>query len=73
MAKPPTKECECGCGAEVRSRYLPGHDAKHKSALINRALEGDAAATRELRKRGWQTHLEKSRASRKRNAKEASK
>jgi hypothetical protein len=71
MAKPSAKTCECGCGGEVRSRYLPGHDAKHKSALINRALSGEGAATRELRKRGWQAHLEKSRASRKRKAKES--
>ncbi len=25
--------CECGCGAAVRRRYLPGHDAKHRSAM----------------------------------------
>jgi hypothetical protein len=25
--------CECGCGAVVRRRYLPGHDAKHRSAM----------------------------------------
>jgi hypothetical protein len=58
------KTCGCGCGAEVRSRYLPGHDAKHKSALVSRSLEGDRAATRELRKLGWEAHLEKARARR---------
>jgi hypothetical protein len=25
--------CECGCGAAVRRRYLPGHDARHRSAM----------------------------------------
>jgi len=28
-----TRKCECGCGAPVRRRYLPGHDAKHRSLL----------------------------------------
>ena len=30
-------QCLCGCGAPVRRRYLPGHDAKHRSQL-RRAL-----------------------------------
>ena len=66
MAK--ATKCECGCGAEVKSRFLPGHDAKLKSRLVNQALEGDGAAARELRKRNWSAHLEKARASRDRKA-----
>lgn len=26
--------CGCGCGQAVTRRYAPGHDAKHKSALL---------------------------------------
>ena len=42
--------CECGCGdypKSPRSRYLPGHDAKHLSKLI-----------KELRERSRQEHEE---------------
>lgn len=28
-------ECLCGCGAEVKKTYRPGHDAKHVSVLIS--------------------------------------
>jgi hypothetical protein len=34
--------CLCGCGAfpsKPRSRYLPGHDAKHHAALERAAAE----------------------------------
>lgn len=30
---PDPRVCECGCGAEVRRRFLPGHDADPKAAL----------------------------------------
>lgn len=30
----PTTFCECGCGEPVARRYKPGHDARHKSALV---------------------------------------
>jgi predicted nuclease with RNAse H fold len=30
--------CLCGCGAPVRRRYLPGHDAKHRSQLASATL-----------------------------------
>jgi hypothetical protein len=44
--------CECGCGAAVRRRFLPGHDSKLRSRLIRTARAGDAAR-RELRTLGW--------------------
>jgi hypothetical protein len=40
--------CHC-CGETTRGgRFLPGHDAKLKTALTAGAVAGDAAATREL-------------------------
>ena len=47
--------CGCGCGSEVRQRFLPGHDAKLRSALVKAASNGDATASANLRKLGWQT------------------
>ena len=44
--------CECGCGAPVRRRFLPGHDAILKSRLLRAARAGDVAS-RELRRLGW--------------------
>ena len=59
--------CECGCGAEVRSRFRPGHDAKLKSALIRSAIQGDDPdAERELERLGWTKFLDKARKSRSR-------
>lgn len=44
--------CYCGCGVIVRtmgkSRYLPGHDAKHVSVIANLIRRG-AASTAEAR------------------------
>lgn len=58
----PGSPCECGCGGTTGGgRYLPGHDAKHKSALIDRALKGDEAAEAELAQRNWTKFLEKKR------------
>lgn len=45
--------CQCGCGAEVKRRFLPGHDAKLKSRLLTEAREGSEAAAAELQRRGW--------------------
>lgn len=28
------RACGCGCGVQVARRYAPGHDARHKSALV---------------------------------------
>jgi hypothetical protein len=52
-----TRPCECGCGAEVRSRFLPGHDAKLKSRLLREARSSDPIlrlpAKLDLERRGW--------------------
>jgi hypothetical protein len=45
--------CHCGCGAAVRGFFLPGHDAKLKSALTRAARGGDVTAWAELVLRGW--------------------
>lgn len=65
MAKVP--ECGCGCGTELKQRkdgtyanYAPGgHDAKHKSALVKAARDGDKKALDTLKKKGWEKFLEK--------------
>jgi hypothetical protein len=44
--------CECGCGAPVRRRFLPGHDARLKSRLLKDLRAGESAA-RELARLGW--------------------
>lgn len=65
--------CGCGCGGTTGGgRYLPGHDAKHKSALIKAALAGEnsgdqaefmlgMSAYAELEERGWLRFLDKAR------------
>lgn len=45
--------CGCGCGASVRRRFLPGHDAKLKSRLLRSWRDGDIAAGEQLRDLGW--------------------
>ena len=45
--------CGCGCGASVRQRYLPGHDAKHKSRLLREARAGSDEAVANLTRLGW--------------------
>ena len=43
--KPERPPCLCGCGGTPKSpkgRYLPGHDAKHHSALKRAAKEAQA-------------------------------
>lgn len=49
------KACECGCGrkASEGSRFLPGHDMKLKSRLIQGAKCGNASAIKQLRDNGW--------------------
>jgi len=44
--------CECGCGAPVRRRFLPGHDAILKSRLLAASRAGDDARRR-LERLGW--------------------
>lgn len=54
--------CLCECGKETRGgSFLPGHDAKYKSALVKRALDDDAEAYTILEQRGWVKFLDKSR------------
>lgn len=62
-----THQCACGCGGtpgKPTSQFLVGHDAKHKSNLIQQVLtqqdEGGAAYA-ELERRNWLQFLEKSR------------
>lgn len=45
--------CGCGCGAMVKRRFRPGHDARLKSALLKKMKKGNAEATNELKKRKW--------------------
>lgn len=47
------KYCECGCGGTTKSRFVPGHDAKMKSRLLNAMRAGDETAMDELINRGW--------------------
>jgi predicted nuclease with RNAse H fold len=50
---PSEKLCQCGCGAAVSRRFLPGHDAKLKSRLKRECRDGDEDACRRLRELGW--------------------
>jgi len=54
----PTGQCGCGCGEHVRSRYRPGHDARHKEDLIRAALSGQVEAETRLVELGWSKFLE---------------
>src|SRR5258708_6002762 len=47
------RACGCGCGAPARRRYLPGHDAKHKSRLLAEMRAGSTSAADELQRLGW--------------------
>jgi hypothetical protein len=47
------KYCECGCGGTTKSRFVPGHDAKMKSRLLQAMRAGDESAMDELINRGW--------------------
>ncbi len=51
-------DCECGCGSKTKGgRFLPGHDAKLKKALIEAALSGSKRAATKLGKLGWAKFL----------------
>lgn len=62
MKHQPTKtkpECECGCGGATKGgRFLPGHDAKLKKALVAAALSGSKRAEAKLEKLGWTKFLD---------------
>ena len=52
-------KCECGCEATTKGgRFLPGHDAKLKAALIKEALGGSKRAVTKLEKLGWKKFLD---------------
>lgn len=52
-------KCECGCEATTKGgRFLPGHDAKLKAALIKEALDGSKRAVTKLEKLGWKKFLD---------------
>lgn len=61
MSTPNT--CVCGCGGTTKGgKFLPGHDARHKSNLIKEVLADESeAALAELTERGWLIFLEKAR------------
>ena len=51
-------KCECGCGAEVRHRFVPGHDAQLKSRLVRTVNTSSTwwereRAAKALLDRGW--------------------
>lgn len=57
--------CHCGCGGSTKGgRYLPGHDAKHKAALVGDARKGSKRAANKLEKLGWAKFLEAARLKR---------
>ena len=49
--------CGCGCGSPVRARYLPGHDARHKSTLLRATRSGNERARGELVRLGWERFI----------------
>lgn len=64
MTKNPN--CVCGCGGTTKGgQFVPGHDMRHKSALIRAVLDDDSEeALAELTERNWIKFLEKSRNAR---------
>ena len=55
--------CHCGCGGFTKGgRYLPGHDAKHKAALVEATRKGSKRAANKLEKLGWTKFLGKSKS-----------
>lgn len=54
-----TPECLCGCGGRTKGgRFLPGHDAKLKKALVADARAGKKRARNKLARLGWSKFLE---------------
>lgn len=51
LAAKPTRLCGCGCGAPVAKRYKPGHDAKHKGAMLDTIRTG---ARMDAERAAWQ-------------------
>jgi hypothetical protein len=56
-------ERDCGCGETTKGgHYLPGHDSKHKSALVQAALGGSKRAETTLEQLGWAKFLDAKRS-----------
>ena len=57
--------CLCDCGTKTKGgSFAPGHDARYKSQLIARVIEGkdeDGEALRIIESRGWTKFLDKKR------------
>jgi len=52
-------QCLCGCDGYTKGgRFLPGHDAKLKKALVSDALSGKKRAVNKLAKLGWSKFLD---------------
>ena len=56
------QECECGCDSKTKGgRFLPGHDAKLKSQLLQAIKTGPARTAAKARNRmselGWDNFL----------------
>ena len=51
--------CLCGCEGQTKGgRFLPGHDAKLKKALLAAARAGKKRAANKLEKLGWSKFLD---------------
>lgn len=58
--KPSVGKCEC-CGDPTKGgRFLPGHDARLGSRLVQQVAEGSLAAYNELAERNWLKKIPKS-------------
>lgn len=42
-------KCKCGCGATVRSQFLPGHDARYASQIRKQVETGKLSRDEALR------------------------
>ncbi|HVF70063.1 MAG TPA: hypothetical protein VM940_00460 [Chthoniobacterales bacterium] len=52
-------QCLCRCGGRTKGgRFLPGHDAKLKKALLADARAGKKRAVNKLEKLGWSKFLD---------------
>lgn len=53
------EECQCGCGGIPKTGlWLAGHNATHRSRLVNRVrYYADWDAADELIRRGWLDHV----------------
>lgn len=52
----PNSPCGCGCGSvpnKQGSRYMPGHDGRHKGRLLAQVKAGNQDARTELISLGW--------------------